>query len=89
MFSFLDRFRASSGDRSPWGDFWFEPVTMRTSSGMRVSPDNAMRLDELLHDSTADRLRHGPGNLPICQVDNFRNGGTNTRSSTHLLRERV
>jgi HK97 family phage portal protein len=44
MFSFLDRFRASSGDRSPWGDFWFEPVTVRTSSGMRVSADNALRV---------------------------------------------
>lgn len=43
LFSFFDRFRASSGDRSP-GDFWFEPVTMRTSSGMRVSADNALRL---------------------------------------------
>jgi HK97 family phage portal protein len=44
MFSFLDRFRVSSGDRSESGDFWFEPVSMRTSSGMRVSADNAMRL---------------------------------------------
>jgi HK97 family phage portal protein len=44
MFSFFDRFRASSGDRSPWGDFWFEPVTMRTSSGLRVSADNALRV---------------------------------------------
>ena len=44
MFSFLSRWMASSDDRSPGGDFWFEPVTMRTSSGMRVSADNAMRL---------------------------------------------
>ena len=44
FFSFFDRFRASTDDRSPWGDFWFEPVTVRTSSGMRVSADNALRL---------------------------------------------
>ena len=44
FFSFFDRFRASSDDRSPWGDFWFEPVSVRTSSGMRVSADNALRL---------------------------------------------
>ncbi len=44
MFNFLDRFRAASGDRSPWGDFWFEPVSVRTSSGTRVSADTAMRL---------------------------------------------
>ena len=44
MFNFLDRFRAASGDRSPWGDFWFEPVSVRTSSGTRVSADSAMRL---------------------------------------------
>ena len=43
LFSFLDRFRASS-DRSEWGDFWFEPVTVRSSSGVRVSADNALRL---------------------------------------------
>jgi len=44
MFSFFDRFRASSGDRSPWGDFFFEPVSVRTGSGMRVSPDSALRV---------------------------------------------
>lgn len=44
MFSFLSRWMASSDGRSPWGDFWFEPVTVRTSSGMRVSADNALRV---------------------------------------------
>ena len=45
--SLFDRFRgpnASGGDRSPWGDFFFEPVSARTGSGMRVSPDSALRL---------------------------------------------
>jgi HK97 family phage portal protein len=47
LLSFFDRFRgpgASSGDRSPYGEFWFEPVSARTGSGMRVSPDSALRL---------------------------------------------
>ena len=50
LLSFFDRFRGSGGlsasadDRSPWGDFYFEPVSARTGSGMRVSPDSALRL---------------------------------------------
>ena len=50
LFTFFDRFRgsgssnASGGDRSPWGDFSFESISARTSSGMRVSPDSALRL---------------------------------------------
>ena len=50
LFSFFDRFRgsgssnASGGDRSPWGDFSFESISARTGSGMRVSPDSALRL---------------------------------------------
>ena len=44
LFTLLDRFKASSSDRSPWGDFFFEPVSVRSVSGMRVSADSAMRL---------------------------------------------
>ena len=44
VFDFLSRWRASADDRSPGGDFWFEPVTLRTSSGIRVSADNALRV---------------------------------------------
>lgn len=40
---FISRIKAD-GDRSPYGDFWFEPVTTRTASGMRVSPDRALHL---------------------------------------------
>lgn len=36
--------RQASDDRSPWGDFWFEPVSVRSMAGMRVSADAAMRL---------------------------------------------
>ena len=44
IFNFFDRFKASTSDRSPWGDFFFEPVSVRSVSGMRVSADSAMRL---------------------------------------------
>ena len=44
ILSFFDRFKASSSDRSAWGDFFFEPVSVRSVSGMRVSADSAMRL---------------------------------------------
>lgn len=30
-------------DRSPWGDFWFTPLGSRSSSGLLITPDNAMR----------------------------------------------
>lgn len=42
---FLSRIRADGfDDRSPFGDFWFQPVTTRTSSGVRVGADGAMQL---------------------------------------------
>ncbi len=34
----------ASGDRSPYGGFWFEPVGMHTTAGMRVSADGALQL---------------------------------------------
>lgn len=40
---FLSKIQAA-GDRSPWGDFWFEPVAMRAMSGVRVSSDTAVQL---------------------------------------------
>lgn len=40
---FLTSVRADS-DRSPWGDFWFQPAGTRSGSGMRVTGDQAMRL---------------------------------------------
>lgn len=38
-------FRADGpDDRSPFGDFWFTPLGARSASGMRVTPEGAMRL---------------------------------------------
>src|SRR5574337_1304764 len=41
---FLFRRNASGADRSPWGDFWFQPVGVRSGAGVRVDADSAMRL---------------------------------------------
>jgi len=42
---FITRIRADAGgDRSPYGDFWFEPIGARTGSGVRVTADSAMAL---------------------------------------------
>lgn len=35
---------ASIDDRSPFGDFWFEPVTKHSSTGLRVGAEQAMKL---------------------------------------------
>ena len=46
---FLTRVRAESdsdsGDRSPWGSFWFESLGSRTAAGQLVTPERAMRLN--------------------------------------------
>ncbi len=47
LFSFFDRLRgpgASADDQSIGGDFWFEPASLRSASGLRVSPERALRL---------------------------------------------
>lgn len=42
---FISKIRAAAGeDRSPFGDFWFEPISTRTLSGVRVSAESALQL---------------------------------------------
>lgn len=41
---FITRPRASFEDRSPYGDFWFEPISSRSLTGARVGADGALRL---------------------------------------------
>ena len=36
--------RMAVADRSPWGDFWFQPVSRSSGTGVRVDADGAMRL---------------------------------------------
>lgn len=44
VFAFGGSRRADVGDRSPWGDFWFTPVGLKSSTGLRVTQASAMRL---------------------------------------------
>ena len=44
FFDKFNPFKASSSDRSPWGDFWFGPTPMRTGSGGMVTADSSMQL---------------------------------------------
>ncbi len=43
---FITSLRADAGgsDRSPFGNFWFEPVGMRTNAGVRVTPASSLAL---------------------------------------------
>lgn len=42
---FLSIFKAGdTSDRSPWGDFWFQPVSRIGAGGVRVSADSALTL---------------------------------------------
>lgn len=46
---FISRISASApSDRSPWGNFWFQPIGARTSSGVRVTPAAALALPPVL-----------------------------------------
>lgn len=36
--------RFASSDRSPYGGFWFEPVGVQTTAGMRITADSALQL---------------------------------------------
>ena len=42
---FISRIRSEGvGDRSPFGDFWFQPIGMATASGARVTADTSLQL---------------------------------------------
>lgn len=38
----------ATADRSPWGQFWFQPIGSRTSSGVRVTSASSMNLPAVL-----------------------------------------
>lgn len=62
---FASLFRADGADdRSAYGDFWFEPVTMRSAAGVRVSADQALRLSTVYR---CVRVLAGTmSSLPLC-----------------------
>ncbi len=82
MFTFFDRFRASGGDRSPWGDFFFEPVAARSTSGIRVSPDGALRLSAVY--ACVRILSETMASLPVVVYRQRKDGGKD-RVTDHWL----
>lgn len=75
---FLSRIKASD-DRSPFGDFWFSPVSTRSLSGMRVSADNAMCLSAVFR--AVGLVSGHMAMLPLC----FYKQGTRQKIKQHPL----
>lgn len=70
---FLSLFNAASSDRSPFGDFWFEPVGGRSNSGMRVSADSALRMSAVW--ACVRILSETLASMPFCMYRFKPNGG--------------
>ena len=82
LLNFFERFRASSDDRSTWGDFWFEPVSIRSATGLRVSPDGALRLSAVY--ACVRILSETMASLPIVLYRKREDGGKD-RVTDHWL----
>lgn len=76
---FLSKIRASSDDRSPWGDFWFQSTGQATASGMRVSADVAMQLSAVFR-----AVCLVSGHMALMPI-RFYKTGTRTRITKHPL----
>lgn len=80
---FLSQIRAGAGaeDRSPFGDFWFEPIAMRSITGTRVSADTALQLSAVFRAVTL--LSGHIAMLPLL----LKKIGTNKRIAGHALQK--
>lgn len=82
---FLTKTRAAvDGDRSPWGQFWFEPIGLRTSSGERITSMSAMRLSAVY--SCVRVLAETFAVLPFCLYRKRTDGGRDLVKSHWLYR---
>lgn len=79
---FLNSRSAMGEDRSPWGDWWFEPVGMRTATGQKVSADGAMRLAAVF--ACVRVLSEAMASLPFVLYEERAGGGKN-RITGHWL----
>ena len=86
LLSFFDRFKAYRADRSPWGDFYFEPAGARSVSGMRVSADAALRLAAVY--ACVRILSETMASLPIV-IYRTRPDGGKDRIKDHWLYHRL
>lgn len=75
---FLSAIKAE--DRSPWGNFWFEPVGVRTSAGMRVTADTALCLSAVYR-----AISLVSGHMALLPIV-FYQRGTRTRIQHPVLR---
>src|SRR5574343_1799486 len=82
LLNFFERCRASSDDRSTLGDFWFEPVSIRSATGLRVSPDGALRLSAVY--ACVRILSETMASLPIVLYRKREDGGKD-RVTDHWL----
>lgn len=64
---------SAGGDRSPWGSFWFEPIGMQSSTGLRVNAGSAMRLSAVY--SCVRVLSETFAVLPFCLYKKRADGG--------------
>ncbi len=70
---FMSIFKAAGEDRSPYGDFWFEPVSGRSNSGMRVSAESALRFSAVW--ACVRILSETLACMPFCLYRKKANGG--------------
>lgn len=77
---FLTKIQASAADdRSPFGDWWFQPVGNRTLSGVRVNADSAVQLSAVFR-----AIVLISGHIAMLPLD-LKKEGTRKRVSSHWL----
>lgn len=67
-------------DRSPWGPFWFEPVGVRTGSGIRVTGDTAMTLSAVFRSVSLVA-----GHMALVPIRFYKKGTRNQITSHPIL----
>ena len=71
---FITKIRAEGADdRSPYGNFWFEPIAVRSAAGVRVTADAAMRLSAVY--ASVRALAETMASLPVVLYRNRKDGG--------------
>jgi HK97 family phage portal protein len=83
LFDWILGRRASLDDRSPFGGFWFEPVSMHTSTGQRVGSEQAMRLAAVY--ACVQLLAKTFAVLPFCLYSAAEDDGTREMVRDHWL----
>ena len=82
--SLSGRQASAGGDRSAWGSFWFEPVGMRSSTGMRITSSKAMQLSAVY--SCVRVLAETFAVLPFCLYRKRAGGGRDPVTDHWLYR---